>query len=48
MANIRRCYNGNCEYNLYGTYCDLDEVCIDDDGCCGDFKQKENEENNNG
>lgn len=47
MANLRRCYNSNCTYNCYGTYCDLDEIEIGDDGCCWDFKQKENEEKDN-
>ena len=47
MANIRRCYNQNCEYNCYGTYCDLDEIVIDADGCCDDFRPKENEEKDN-
>ena len=47
MANLRRCYNSNCEYNCYGTYCDLDEIEIGDDGCCWDFKQKENKESEN-
>ena len=47
MANIRRCYNEKCEYNCYGTYCDLDEIVIDADGCCEDFRPKENKEADN-
>ena len=41
MANIRRCYNENCQYNLYGAYCDILDVVIDANGCCEDFRQKE-------
>jgi hypothetical protein len=44
MANIRRCYNENCQWNIDGSYCDGVDIVIDSDGCCEDFQQKESEE----
>ena len=44
MANIRRCYNEKCEYNIDGTYCDVPEIVIGADGCCEDFRPKKNED----
>ena len=43
MPNIRRCYNENCEYNLYGSYCDCVDITIGSDGGCEDFREKKSE-----
>ena len=47
MANIRRCYNEKCEYNIDGSYCDGFDIVIDSDGFCEDFRPKENEVKDN-
>ena len=47
MSNIRRCYNEKCEYNIDGSYCDGVDIVIDSDGCCEDFRPKENEVKDN-
>ena len=34
MTQVRKCYNADCENNYMMGYCECDEVCIDEDGCC--------------
>ena len=46
MANIKRCYNENCECNVDGCYCDGIDIIIGSEGCCESFIPKiiDNEE----
>ena len=48
MANIRRCYNENCECNIDGVYCDGVDIVIGADGCCEDFVPKKSNDGNDG
>ena len=48
MANIRRCYNENCECNIDGCYCDGVDIVIGSDGYCEDFVPKKSNDSNDG
>ena len=45
MANVRRCYNEGCEYNMYGTCCDAPEIVIGADGGCETYYPKSEDQN---
>ena len=37
MANVRKCRRSECEFNCGGCYCELEEISLDEYGCCEDF-----------
>jgi hypothetical protein len=47
MATVRKCYQGDCECNVDGCYCDAYEVIIGTNGDCLTYCQK-SEVNTNG
>ena len=44
MSQVRKCYAENCENNYGGAYCDCCEITVDENGCCGCYFPKLNEE----
>ena len=46
MADVRKCYNAECEFNVEGIYCDACEIIISDCGMCDSFYPREKENNN--
>lgn len=47
MADIRKCYNAECEFNVEGIYCDACEIIISDCGMCDSFYPRENADGDN-
>lgn len=37
MANVFKCRRSDCEFNCGGCYCELEEITIDEYGCCEDY-----------
>lgn len=37
MANVLKCRRSDCEFNCNGCYCELEEISIDEYGCCEDY-----------
>lgn len=48
MADVRKCYNAECEFNVEGIYCDACEIIISDCGMCDSFYPKEKMEDSDG
>ena len=44
MANVRKCYNESCEFNIDGVYCDAYEIVLGDEGICETCYPKSDEE----
>lgn len=40
MANVFKCHRSDCEFNCEGCYCSLDEITLDEYGCCEDYTHR--------